>query len=80
MEDERGQGLLGRGRHRFAAEKSRGRIAEKLSNCWRCDFMNKVKKEEEPEAFGFSTTRLGLDRVREKTGGSVGAVSRRKGG
>jgi hypothetical protein len=48
--------------------KVQGTYASKLNNCWRCEFMNKVKQEEDREPFGFSTTRLGLQRVREKTG------------
>jgi hypothetical protein len=28
--------------------------------------MNRVKKEEEPSSLGFSATRLGMERVREK--------------
>jgi hypothetical protein len=47
--------------------KVQGTYASKLNNCWRCEFMNKVKQEEDREPFGFSTTRLGLLRVREKT-------------
>ena len=46
--------------------KIQGTYAMKLLNCWRCDFMNAVKKEEEPADFGFSHTRLGLDRTLEK--------------
>jgi len=46
--------------------KIQGTYAQKLNNCWRCDFMNTVKKEEEPADFGFSATRLGLERVLEK--------------
>lgn len=46
--------------------KVQGTYAKKLHNCWRCEFMNMVKKEEEPEVFGFSTTRLGLERTLEK--------------
>jgi hypothetical protein len=46
--------------------KIQGTYAQKLSNCWRCDFMNTVKKEEEPAEVGFSATRLGLERVLEK--------------
>ncbi len=46
--------------------KIQGTYAQKLNNCWRCDFMNAVKKEEEPTPFGFSATRLGLDKVLEK--------------
>ena len=43
-----------------------GTYAQKLANCWRCDFMNAVKKEEAPAEQGFSATRLGLLRVLEK--------------
>ena len=46
--------------------KIQGTYAQKLTNCWRCDFMNTVKKEEEPAELGFSATRLGLLRVLEK--------------
>jgi hypothetical protein len=46
--------------------KVQGTYANKLNNCWRCDFMNTVKKEEEPNPHGFSTTRLGLVRSLEK--------------
>jgi len=46
--------------------KIQGTYAQKLSNCWRCEFMNLVKKEEEPTEVGFSATRLGLERVLEK--------------
>jgi hypothetical protein len=47
--------------------KIQGTFAQKLTNCWRCEFMNLVKKEEEPQEFGFSATRLGLEKVLEKT-------------
>jgi hypothetical protein len=43
--------------------KIQGTYAQKLSNCWRCDFMNAVKKDEEPGEHGFSATRLGMERV-----------------
>ena len=43
-----------------------GTYAQKLANCWRCDFMNAVKKEETPAEQGFSATRLGLLRILEK--------------
>ena len=43
--------------------KIQGTYAKKLNNCWRCDFMNTVKREEEPAHFGFSHTRLGMDRA-----------------
>ena len=46
--------------------KIQGTYAQKLNNCWRCDFMNKVKQEEEPTNFGFSHTRLGMERSIEK--------------
>lgn len=47
--------------------KIQGTYAQKLTNCWRCDFMNKVKKEEEPTEHGFSHTRLGLERTLGKS-------------
>jgi hypothetical protein len=47
--------------------KIQGTYAKKLLNCWRCDFMNMVKQEEEPEVFGFSHTRLGMDRALESS-------------
>lgn len=43
-----------------------GTYADKLHNCWKCDFMNTVQKEEEHQPFGFSATRLGMDRTLEK--------------
>ena len=46
--------------------KIQGTYAQKLSNCWRCDFMNQVKKEEESCPIGFSATRLGMDKALEK--------------
>jgi hypothetical protein len=46
--------------------KIQGTYAQKLNNCWRCDFMNMVKKEEEASTIGFSHTRLGVERAREK--------------
>ena len=47
--------------------KIQGTYAEKLTNCWRCDFMNVVKKEEDPAPYGFSHTRLGIEKTLEKT-------------
>jgi hypothetical protein len=47
--------------------KIQGTYAQKLHNCWRCDFMNLVKKEEESTQLGFSATRLGMDKSIEKT-------------
>jgi len=58
--------------------KIQGTYAQKLHNCWRCEFMNAVKKEEEPEALGFSATRLGLDKALEKlkpAAGRTGAAA-----
>lgn len=43
-----------------------GTYARKLDNCWRCDFMNIVKREEEPSETGFSATRLGMEKVLQK--------------
>ncbi len=46
--------------------KIQGTYAMKLLNCWRCEFMNTVKREEEQASLGFSHTRLGMDRSLEK--------------
>ena len=46
--------------------KIQGTYAQKLTNCWRCDFFNNVKKEEDPTDHGFSATRLGMEKVIEK--------------
>jgi len=46
--------------------KIQGSYAQKLSNCWRCDFMNVVKKEEEPSSLGFSHTRLGIEKTLQR--------------
>jgi hypothetical protein len=46
--------------------KIQGTYAQKLHNCWRCEFMNKVKQEEEPLEMGFSHTRLGMEKSLEK--------------
>ena len=46
--------------------KIQGTYAQKLHNCWRCDFMARVKQEEEPTALGFSATRLGMERALQK--------------
>jgi hypothetical protein len=46
--------------------KIQGTYAQKLSNCWRCDFFNAVKKEEDPTDHGFSATRLGMEKAIEK--------------
>jgi hypothetical protein len=46
--------------------KIQGTYAAKLNNCWRCEFMNMVKKDEDPTEVGFSHTRLGMDRALDK--------------
>jgi hypothetical protein len=46
--------------------KIQGTYAQKLLNCWRCEFMNKVKQEEDSTELGFSHTRLGMERALEK--------------
>jgi hypothetical protein len=46
--------------------KIQGTFAQKLHSCWRCDFYNMVKQEEDPTTHGFSATRLGMVRVIEK--------------
>ena len=46
--------------------KIQGNEAQKRNACWECDFLKMVKKEEEPETFGFSGTRLGMDRVAQR--------------
>ncbi len=46
--------------------KIQGTYAQKLSNCWRCDFFINVKKEEDSAQHGFSATRLGMERAIEK--------------
>jgi hypothetical protein len=50
-----------------------GAYAQKLHNCWRCDFMNTVKQEEDCSAAGFSVTRLGMQKVLEKQHGKPAA-------
>jgi hypothetical protein len=55
--------------------KIQGTYAQKLNNCWRCDFMNRVKQEEEPTSYGFSHTRLGLEKVLEKQKGATSTPS-----
>ncbi len=46
--------------------KIQGTYAKKLLNCWRCDFMKAVKREEDLDPVGFSHTRLGMERALEK--------------
>lgn len=51
-----------------------GSYAQKLANCWKCDFMIAVKQEEEQSPSGFSQTRLAMERavVRQKKHGADG--------
>ena len=56
--------------------KIQGAYAQKLFNCWKCDFMNAVKKEEDPSSVGFSVTRLGMDKAIEKLGDEGRTVER----
>ncbi len=46
--------------------KIQGSYAQKLTNCWRCDFFKNVKTQEEPTDFGFSATRLGMEKIIER--------------
>ncbi|OGW46073.1 MAG: hypothetical protein A2078_15305, partial [Nitrospirae bacterium GWC2_57_9] len=46
--------------------KIQGTYAKKLLNCWRCEFMNAVRLDEETSPIGFSHTRLGMERRLEK--------------
>ncbi len=46
--------------------KIQGTYAKKLLNCWRCEFMNMVKQEEEPSEYGFSHTQLGMHNALDK--------------
>jgi hypothetical protein len=46
--------------------KIQGTYAQKLRNCWSCEFMKLVKNEEDPTDVGFSHTRLGMERSVKK--------------
>ncbi len=46
--------------------KVQGAYAQKLNNCWKCDFMIQVKQEEEPAPLGFSATRLGMEKTLQR--------------
>ena len=58
--------------------KIQGTYAEKLANCWRCDFMNMVKQEEEGSSSGFSYTLLGVERSLEKRQVNAGSSAAAK--
>ena len=47
--------------------KIQGTYAQKLHNCWTCDFMKAVKLEEASSEFGFSASRLGMEHALKKT-------------
>ncbi len=49
--------------------KIQGSYAQKLTNCWRCNFFRTVKDEEEPSSSGFSATRLGMEKAIERKRG-----------
>ncbi len=61
--------------------KIQGTYAKKLLNCWRCEFMNRIKQEEEPAPLGFSHTRLGMERSleRQKQGALSGQAREQNG-
>ncbi len=44
----------------FCGGVVQGTVAQKEHNCWRCDFFQLVRKEEEKTDQGFSATLLGM--------------------
>ncbi len=46
--------------------KVQGNEEQKRTACWECDFLKLVKHEEEAAPLGFSHTRLGMDRTRQR--------------
>ena len=50
----------------FCGGTVQGTEAQKQHNCWKCDFFQHVRKEEDKSAQGFSTTMLGMMKVLEK--------------
>ena len=50
----------------FCGGRVQGTEAQKQQTCWRCDFIQQVKQEEEQAAHGFSITALGMRKVLEK--------------
>ena len=50
----------------FCGGSVQGSEAQKQHNCWKCDFFQYVRKEEEPSPIGFSGTMLGMKRVLER--------------
>jgi len=51
----------------FCGGAVQGTEAQKQHNCWKCDFFQLVKKEEGSSPRGFSTSRLGMKRVLERS-------------
>jgi hypothetical protein len=49
-----------------------GDAEQKKNVCWECEFLKMVRKEEEPQEYGFSHTRLGMDRVLIRKKGQLG--------
>lgn len=50
----------------FCGGVVQGSEAQKQHNCWKCEFFQKVRKEEDGSPIGFSTTMLGMQRVLAK--------------
>ena len=50
----------------FCGGTVQGSEAQKQHNCWKCEFFQVVRKEEEKSAEGFSATMLGMMRVLQK--------------
>ncbi len=50
----------------FCGGVVQGSEAKKQHNCWKCNFFQNVRKEEETSSQGFSATTLGMMRVLEK--------------
>jgi hypothetical protein len=51
----------------FCGGVVQGTEAQKEHNCWKCDFFQLVRKEEEIAPQGFSATQLGMMRVLERS-------------
>ncbi len=47
--------------------KVQGSYAQKLADCWRCDFFNAVKGQEEPTSEGFQISRLSIEKFLERS-------------
>ncbi len=51
----------------FCGGAVQGTEAQKQHNCWKCDFFQRVRKEEDSSPVGFSATLLGMKMVLAKT-------------